>query len=82
VGAFATVDENPQSAIRNPQSKGGRRPYDELLEENKAQATCIEELRAALAAFAVIPDDGAKPDNEVLYTLSGTVQKPSEDVGP
>ena len=82
MGAFATADENPQSAIRNPQSKGGRRPYDELLEENKAQATCIEELRAALAAFAVIPDDGAKPDNEVLYTLSGTVQKPSEDVGP
>ena len=62
--------DNPTSEIRNPQSKGGRRPYDELLEENKAQATRIEELRTAVMPLALLPDDGAKADADCLYTLT------------
>ena len=65
-----TTDENPQSEIRNPPTKGGRRPYDELLEENKAQATRIEELRTAVMPLALLPDDGAKADADCLYTLT------------
>ena len=49
--------------------KGGRRPYDEILEESKALARRVEELKTAVEPFSRMPDDGAKGAGDVLYRL-------------
>ncbi|HUU94071.1 MAG TPA: hypothetical protein VM238_23000 [Phycisphaerae bacterium] len=61
----------PQDTV-DPKEKGagGRRPYDEVLADLKAIQPRVEELRRALAPFAILPDDATKPDGQVLYALN------------
>lgn len=62
--------ENPPGALRSPKATGGRRPYEELLEENRVLSARVEELAAALHPFAFVPDDAAEADGYVLYVLN------------
>ena len=64
-GVKDTVDEGEETR----KGRGGRRPYDEILEENEALRRRVDELKAAAEPFGFIPDDGSKPAEAVLYRL-------------
>jgi hypothetical protein len=49
---------------------GGRRPYDEVLEENRQLGRRLHELVAAALPFTGIPDDQNKKPDETLYVLN------------
>ncbi len=60
-------DEEDKSEKKNT---GCRRPYEEILEENRQLAKRIQELAPAALPFAGIPDDQNKKADETLYVLN------------
>lgn len=55
---------------------GGRRPYEEILEENKQLARQVAAMREALRPFMRIPVDRTKKPGDPQYSLTKGVNTP------
>jgi hypothetical protein len=68
--AGAGGEMTPEPGPAGKTNRGGRKPWDELAEENRILAQRVQDLRQALEPFTRLPDDPAKPADAVLYVLA------------
>lgn len=68
----ASTPSDERRATSDDKRPGGRRPYEEILEENKVLARRVGELLAALQPFAGVPiDPRAEPDRPQYALTKG-----------